>query len=329
MSAARIVTLLFITLLIGIVAIWGGLALWYQAPGGFRVPIIALWAAFSIACGVGLWFGWLAIGLLGFVAGFTGLLIWWNTLSPSNDRLWANDVAQMTVGKVDGNEVTLRNVRDFAWRTETDYTERWETRSYDLARLKSLDMIMSYWSSRAIAHTLMSFGFDDGTHVVFSVEIRREKTESFSEVGGFFKEFELSIIASDERDIVRLRTNVRREDTYLYRLRMSAPAMRSLFLAYVDEANTLAREPRFYHTITGNCTTLVYNMLKRIVGRLPISYRLLLSGYMPEYVYSVGGLDQRFPLEELRAVGYISDRGRKADQSAAFSAEIRQGIPSL
>jgi hypothetical protein len=318
-----------ITLLVGITAIWGALALWYQAPGRLKIPSVGIWLAFGTACGAALWLGWFEAGLAGFALGYAVLLIWWHRRRPSNERLWADDVAQMARGTVDGDRVTLRNVRDFVWRTRTDYTQRWETRSYDLARLISLDMIMSHWSRRSIAHTLMSFGFDDGNHVVFSVEVRREKTHAFSEIGGFFKEFELSIIAAEERDIVRLRTNVRREDTYLYRLRMSVPAIRSLFLAYVDEANALARTPRFYHTITGNCTTLVYDMLKRIIGRLPFSYRLLLSGYMPEYVYGIGGLDTRYPLGELRALGYISERARKADESATFSADIRQGVPSL
>jgi hypothetical protein len=176
---------------------------------------------------------------------------------------------------------------------------------------------------------LISFGFDDGEHIVFSVEIRREKHESFSEIGGFFKEFELSIIAADERDVIRLRTNVRGEDDYLYRIRMPVSAMRPLFLGYIDEANTLVRAPRFYNTITINCTTLVYHMMKRIIGYLPLDYRLILSGYLPEYVYRVGGLDQRYSLQELRAHGRITDRAKKADRSDAFSADIRQGIPAL
>jgi hypothetical protein len=161
------------------------------------------------------------------------------------------------------------------------------------------------------------------------VENRREKIESYSEIGGFFKEFELSIIAADERDVIRVRTNVRGEDTYLYRLRMPGSAMRSLFLGYLDKANALTRTPRFYNTITVNCTTLVYQMMQGIVGYLPLSYRLLLSGYLPEYVYGVGGLDQRYSLEELRAYGRISERAIRADRSDTFSADIRRGIPGL
>ena len=137
------------------------------------------------------------------------------------------------------------------------------------------------------------------------------------------------MIISDERDIVRLRTNVRREETFLFRLKLPVAAMRSLLLAYLEEANTLARVPRFYHTITGNCTTLVWRMLKRIVQPLPFSYRVLLSGYLPEYVYEVGALDRRYPIEELRTLGYISERARRSDQSAEFSRDIREGVPIL
>jgi Domain of unknown function (DUF4105) len=330
-SLLRIAATLLATVAVGSSAMWGGLALWFQAPGGRALKTLGTlsWAAFSLTLMIALWRGRAAESFLAFTAAFGALLIWWRRIAPSNDRVWADDVAQMTTGTVDGNRVTLRNVRNFEWRSNTDYTQRWETRHYDLDRLESVDMIMSYWTGPAIAHMLISFGFDDGRHVVFSVEIRRERIESFSEIGGFFKEFELSVIAADERDVIRVRTNVRGEDTYLYRLRMPVSAMRSLFLGYIEEANTLARVPRFYNTITVNCTTLVYQMMQRIVGYLPLSYRLILSGYLPEYVYRVGGLDQRYSLEELRAFGRISERAKEADRSDDFSADIRERIPGI
>jgi hypothetical protein len=190
-------------------------------------------------------------------------------------------------------------------------------------------MIMSYWDGWAIAHMLVSFGFDDGQHVAFSVEVRREKNKTYSEIGGFFKSYGLSIIAADERDVIRVRTNVRGEDDYLYRVRMPPAAMRSLFIGYVGQADNLVNEPRFYNTITVNCTTLVYHMMKRIVGYLPWSYRLLFTGYLPAYVYRVGGLDQRYSLEELRALGRITDRAKQSDRSDTFSADIRRGIPAI
>ncbi len=328
-SSLRFTATLLATLIVGSSAIWGACALWFQVQGGqaLKTLSVLLWAGFSLTLTIALWQGRTAAGLVTFTAAFGALLIWWRRIAPSNDRIWADDVAQMTTGTVDGNRITLRNVRNFDWRSNTDYTQRWETRHYDLDRLNSVDMIMSYWTGPAIAHMLISFGFDDGEHVVFSVEIRRERIESFSEIGGFFKEFELSVIAADERDVIRVRTNVRGEDTYLYRLRMPVSAMRSLFLGYIDEANALVRTPRFYNTVTVNCTTLVYQMMQRIVGYLPLSHRLIFSGYLPEYVYRVGGLDQRYSIKELRALGRISERARGAERSDTFSADIRRGIP--
>ena len=321
----------FALVILLIVTVWCGFALWFGLRRSCtpRVFVLLAWGAFVFGVLIMASHGQAREAYIVLGLGAAAVLLWWLRIKPSNDRVWADDVARMTTGSVTGREVTLHNVRNFDWRTTTDYTQRWETRSYDLERLCSLDMILSHWSMRSIAHVLMSFGFEDGAHVVFSVEIRRERDESFSEIGGFFKEFELSIIAADERDVIRVRTNVRGEDDYLYRIRMPADMTRSLFLAYIDQANRLVHEPRFYNTITVNCTTLVYHMMRRIAGGLPISFRLLFSGYLPEYLYRVGGLDMRYPLAKLREMGRITDRARAADRSPHFSAEIRDGVPRL
>jgi hypothetical protein len=317
------------TLIVGASAIWGTLALGYQAPGGhvLHAIIVTLWAVLSVAILVALWRGLTSLSLLGFAAAFTVLLVWWHLLQPSNDRIWADDVARTMTGTIDGSHVTLHNVRNFDWRSDSDYTQRWETRHFDLDHLNSVDMIMSYWSGPAIAHMLVSFGFDDADYVVFSVEIRPERGESFSEIGGFFNEFELSIVAADERDVIRVRTNVRGEDDYLYRINMPKSAMRSLFVAYIDEANGLVAKPRFYNTVTANCTTLVYHMMKRIVGYLPWNFRLLLTGYLPKYVYRIGGLAPHYSFEELRARGRITARAKLADRNESFSVDIRRDVP--
>lgn len=330
LSVLRFTAMLAATLLLGVPALWGALALWFQAPGGqFRSVFVLMWSAFALGVLIALWEGRAGLAFLSFALAFAVLLIWWQRISPTNESLWADDVAQITHGSIDGKRVTLQNVRNFDWRSNSDYTQRWETRSYDLDKINSVDMIMSYWDGRAIAHMLISFGFDDGRHVAFSVEVRRRKNATYSELGGFFKRDGLSIIAADERDVIRVRTNIRGEDDYLYRIRMPQPAMRSLFVGYVEQADRLLATPRFYNTITVNCTMLVYHMMQRIVGYLPWSYRLLFTGYLPEYVYRVGGLDQRFKLAELRALGRITDRARQADRSDSFSADIRKGIPAL
>ena len=329
-TALRWAAAAFATLVMVLAGTWGACALWYQAPGQWlKAACVTAWGVLILAVLIGMVHGRAPWSLGAFVVAFGCLLIWWQRIAPSNERSWADDVAQMTTGSFDGNRVTLRNVRNFDWRTTTDYTQRWETRTFDLDRLNSVDMIMSYWSGTAIAHMLVSFGFDDGDHIVFSVEIRRERDETFSEIGGFFKQFELSVIAADERDVVRLRTNVRGEDDYLYRLQMPVKNMRALFIGYVGEANALVETPRFYNTVTVNCTTLVYHMMKRIVGYLPLDYRLLLSGHLPEYVYEVGGLDRRYGFEELRNRGRITDRARQSDRSDSFSSDIRRAVPGI
>jgi hypothetical protein len=310
-------------------AVWGGFALVYQAAESRRIARLcaAAWSTIGAAAVVAIWRGMPAYGLGAFAVAFAGLLAWWKSRKPTNEGDWADEVAQMTHGRVDGDRVTLHNVRNFEWRTTSDYTPRWETRIYDLAALRSVDLVLSYWRGPAIAHMLVSFGFADDGYVAFSVEIRRRRSQQFSEIGGFFKEFELCIIATDEYDSIRLRSNIRGERVHVYRLQLAQADARSLFLAYVSEANRLLQSPRFYNTITVNCTTLVYRMMRRIVGHLPFSYRLLFTGYVPEYVYAIGGFDRRYSLQELRTLGYISDRARQSEARQHFSTDIRRGVP--
>lgn len=326
----RIVLLSITTLLMLLSSVWAVLAFWYQAPGGLpgKLACCGLWLAGMTGCGYRLWAAprWWQ-GLLGYLLLFALLMVWWVSIKPSHQRDWADDLAQVTTGEIEGDRVRLHNVRNFNWRTPADYDIRWESRDYDLQQLRSVDMITSYWGLPSIAHVLVSFNFVDGEHVAFSVEIRREAHEQFSEIGGFFKQFELSIIAADERDVVRVRSNVRGEDLWLYRTNLNEEDARELFRSFVLQANQLAEEPRFYHTITGNCTTIVFSMMRQIVDGLPLDRRLLLTGYLPAYVYEVGGMTPGVSLPELQRRGRITQRALDADDDPAFSARIREGVP--
>jgi Domain of unknown function (DUF4105) len=327
----HVATLILAAIFAPLLALWAALALWVQAGGGALRRTLALLPFVAICLGL------IVLALRGhshtaaecFAGVFLAIMLWWWCLRPSNERQWADDVARISCGRIDGDVAVIHNVRNFDWINRSEYRQRWETRRYDLGRLQSFDMITSHWGGRAIAHVLFSFGFSDGQYLAFSVEIRRERDESYSPLGGFFKEFELSVIAADERDIVRVRTNIRREDDYLYHIRLPVQNMRSLFCAYIEQMNRLLSTPRFYNTITVNCTTLVYHMMRHIIGRLPFSYRLLLPGYLPAYVYKVGGLDARYSLAELSQWGRITDRARVSDRSEQFSHDIRIGIPPL
>lgn len=304
---------------------WGALALWYQLPLGsvMRTVVSAVWLIGVLVLLVlaAVQRSWLP--LAAYVLAYLTLLGWWMTIKPSNDRVWSDDVAQLLSGKVDGSQVTLDHVRDFTWRTDSDYDVHWETRQYDLDHLVSTDAVLSYWGSPAIAHAMISFGFDDGRHVVFSVEIRKERGESYSPIGGFFRQFETILVAADERDIIRVRTNVRDEDDYLYPLQMDKPAMRALFLSYVHAANELVDKPAFYNTLTSNCTTIVYRMARQISPDLPRDYRLLLTGYLPEYFHDVGVVDRSISTEQLRQRSRITERARRSGPRDDFSRVIR------
>ncbi len=306
---------------------WGAMALWYQLPGNATVRTLGgtLWALAVIALAAFAMVrrNWLPLGV--YTAMYALLLLWWAGIAPSGTRVWADDVARQFTGTVSGSEVTLDNVRDFDWRSDDDYDARWETRHYDLDHLASADAVLSYWGSRAIAHAMISFGFDDGSRVVFSVEIRRQRGEQYSPIGGFFKQFETVLVAADERDIIRVRTNVRGEDDYLYPLRMDKAAMRALFLSYVQAADTLAGRPAFYNTITSNCTTIVYRMARQIEPGLPWDIRLLLTGYLPDYLHEVGAVYRSVPLDELRRRGRITERARNTAAGDDFSRAIRAG----
>ena len=307
---------------------WGALALWYQAATPWRWPLLLGWGAMGALALASPWLRrrrWLRL----LPVGATLLLFaWWQTLTPSHARAWADDVARLLHAEVDGDRVTLHNVRNFTWRGPTDYSPQWETREYDLNQLVSADLLLSYWMGPAIAHTLVSFGFADGRHLVFSLEIRKEKHEAFSALAGFFREYEAVIVAADENDIVRVRTNMRGEQVRLYRLALDQAQLRSAFLGYLQEAERLRQEPAFYNTLTSNCTTIVYDLARQLVPGLPMDYRLLLSGYFAGYAYEHQGLMPGYGFATLRDKSDITSRARAFQGTPSqFPQAIRQGVP--
>lgn len=315
------------------VGAWGCLALWFQFPGSAvaRVVAILVWCipwVWALRASFARRRRWHSLAV--FAAGFVLLLGWWATIQPRQDRQWADDVAQPLHARIEGDRLLLDNVRDFHWRTQDDYDIRWERREYDLSQVRSVDLILSYWMGPAIAHTLVSFGFADGRQLVFSLEIRKERGESFSALGGFFRRFEAVLVAADERDIVQVRTSVRGEDVYLYRLHgLDQDEMRELLRYYAGQAQALERAPAFYNTLTSNCTTIVYELMHRIVPTLPLDYRLLLSGYLAEYAADVGGLTPGVAYARLHERGRITLRAREAGDTPDFSRRIREGIPGI
>lgn len=303
---------------------WIGLAIFFHASGFWQGGLWAVLAGLALAllfqAVKGRW-GRVWLGTMG-LAAVAGA--WFFTLQPSDKRDWAADVAHGVSAEVSGSIVHLNNVRHFRWITETEAEERWETRQVNLDQITSVDLISSVWDSPSIAHTLVSFGFADGQHIVFSVEIRKEKGESFSSLGGFFRRFELIIIAADESDIVWLRTDARKETVALYPVTLDAPRRRQLFLNFLDRANDLAAKPEWYNTLTTNCTTLPFQLVRGVAPDVALDWRVIASGHLQEYLYELGVLRPDLPFDEVTARARLPVHGPLPAETKAYSLTLRK-----
>ncbi len=329
-AAAALLRILVSVLVILPVSAWGALALWFRlpAPEGARALAAGLFAALALATIAALFLRRALVALTLFALIFGALLLWWSTIRPPLDGDWAPDVAHQTTGTIDGDILTLSDLRDFDWRTDHDFTERWEKRSYDLKKLKTLDLFLAYWAGPEMAHVIMSFGFEDGDHIAWSVEVRREKTSEFSPIADAFKSHTLIYLATTEVDSVRLRSNVRGEDVRLYRLNTPPEQARALLTQYVVEATALAERPKWYNSITANCATVVFKIVRAAGGTFPFDWRLVVNGFLPGYLYDQRVVVTSIPLAELMERARISEKAKAADGSPDFSQAIRLGVPS-
>lgn len=319
-------------LLLLALTVWAAAALYFDLPvEGARLPAAI---AYLGAIAAALVLAPRQLGkALACLAGFTAVLAWWFTLAPSNDRPWQPDVALTAWAEIDGNRVTIHNVRNFAYRTETDYTPRWETRSYDLRDIRGADVFVTFWGSPWIAHPILSFQFGDDDHIAFSVETRKEVGEDYSALRGFFRQYELIYIVGDERDLVRLRTNYRvAEEVYLYRTTATREGAREMFLGYLRSVNALHRRPAFYNAATSNCTSNIRIHTAAIAGMKPPpwDWRLLLNGKSDEFAYEHGRfVRDGLTFQELKRRAHINEAAHTADQMAQFSALVRERRPGF
>jgi hypothetical protein len=258
------------------------------------------------------------------------VLAWWLTVKPSKNRAWQPDVAQEPWAQVKGDEVTLHNVRNFDYRTASDYTPRWETRTVRLSQLTGIDLAINYWGSPWMAHPIVSFQFADAPPICFSIETRKEIGETYSAIGGFFRQFELIYVVAEERDVIGVRTNFRRgEDVYLYRTTVSPEKARERFMDYIAALNELHARPRWYNAVTSNCTTSIRTQ-RAAADRTPWDWRILLNGKGDELLFERGALATGgLPFAELKARSLINTAAKTADAAPDFSRLIRTGLPGF
>jgi hypothetical protein len=308
-------------------SLWAAMAIYFDSPvawlrtvGAILYIVVVLAACFLLRRNR--W--WLVVAY----AGFALVAVWWFSIKPSNDRDWKPDQGKTACAKIDGEWVTIENIRNCDYRTELDYTCAWETRSYNLAKLRGADLFITWWGSPWIAHPIVSFDFGDQGHVAMSIETRNVVGQSYSAIRGFFRQYALAYTVSDERDVIRLRTNYRKdEEVYLFRTTADPALARKLLLDYLERVNDLHERPEWYNALTNNCTTNIAVSIAEARGiSVNHDWRILLNGKLDELLYEHNGVvtDGR-SLAELKEQAHINAAARAADKSPDFSKIIREG----
>ncbi len=323
----RFVALALTWLVLGVATLWAAAALSFDV----RIPWLRL--PLAAVYGLGMPAVWVFVHrpwkMLVTAIGFGMVVAWWLSLAPSNNRNWLPDLAVLPYADVNGNQVTIHNIRNCDYRTETDFTVQHYDKTFDLEALRTVDLYLVTWGSPDIAHTMVSFGFTNGDYVCFSIETRKEKGEDYSAVKGLFRQFELTYIVADERDLVRLRTNYRiGEEACLYRLQETPEQGRKLFLDYLRRVNELHEHAEWYNAVSDNCTTGIRTQ-RAASDRAPWDWRMLINGHLDELLYQRGTFVTNLPFAELKKISNINARAKTADQAADFSQQIRRGLPGF
>jgi hypothetical protein len=323
MKLLRFLLIILAAIVAGIAIVWATGALFFDLPAPFVIRKIA-----AVTWLIGAFVAWfflphrrwcrLIVGLI-----FCFILGWWLSIAPQQNRNWKPDVAVLPDATIEGDRVTIHNVRNFEWRSLIDFTPRYDTRTYNLSRLSGADLFVIYWGSPLIAHSIASFDFGEQGRICFSIETRPERGKSYSAIGGLYRQFELIYVAVDERDAIRVRTNIRKdEEVYLYHLNLPLEEIRTRFGEYLRRMNQLHDRPEWYNALTSNCTTNIRT--QHVVAKpAPWDWRILVDGKGDELLYERGVLDRSLPFAELKRRAHINDRGKAADDSPDFSERIR------
>lgn len=306
--------------------IWAfGAIYWSNLPWGWaRLALALAFLAF------GIYASWVKPNLRKLLV-FAGLLLvvfaWYLSIRPSNDWNWRTDVAVLPRAVIDGDRVLLKNVRDFDYRTRDDFTVRYEDREVLVSHLTAIDFFVSYWMPGPVAHTFVSFVFDNAAPVSVSIEARPEVGRGFEPIASIFKQFGLIYVVADERDLVRVRTNFRGEDVYLYRIQTTPDRAQELFRVYLNRINQLADRPEFYRLLSNSCTINIVRYARKMGKLEDFDIRFWLNGYSDRGLYRAGLLYPGLPFAELRRRSRINETARAADDGADFSERIRTSLP--
>jgi hypothetical protein len=330
-GALAVLTRILATFLVVVINLWAAAALYFDLPlAALRTAAAFMYLVLVIGLLIFFKARWRGIVLS--IGAFVVVLVGWLSLKPSNNRDWQPDVAETAWAEINGNQVVIHNLRNCDYRSEFDYTPHWETRTVDLSNLRGIDIFITYWGSPWIAHPIVSFDFGEQGHVALSIETRKEVGRTYSAIRGFFRYYELIYTISDERDVVRLRTNFRHgEDVYLFHTRATPEQARVIFLDYLARANRLRDHPEWYNALTNNCTTNIVPYVADARKTKPrFDYRILLNGKADEMMFERGDIaTDNLPLAELKENAHINPAAQAADNSPDFSRRVRIGRPGF
>ena len=326
MRITRVIGIAITWLVLGLLTLWAVAALYVDFRiAALRIPLTVIYVLVIIASLVKLERKTAAAMC---VAGFCIVLAWWLSLEPSNDGNWQPDSDRTAWAEMDGDRITIHNLRNCDYRSETDYSNCWSDRTLNLSQIHAADFFLTNWGIPFASHPIVSFQFGDNQHVAFSIEARYKAGQQYSTILGFFRQYGLIFVAADERDVIRLRTNYRKdEEVYMYRVNVQPDVVRAMFLTYVTYLNKLKDHPEWYNELTRNCTTTLDKPLAASTNDpQPWSYKLILNGTLDELLYDrgrlvTGGLS--FP--ELKQREHINAAAHAANESPDFSALIRAG----
>jgi hypothetical protein len=322
----RAIGITILWLILALLTVWAVAALYvdFRIPA-LRIPVTLIYVAGIIAI-VFKFKGsrWSAALCL---VGFGVVLAWWLTLKPSNEGNWQPDVERTAWAEIDGDRFTIHNLRNCDYRSETDYTNCWSDRTIYLSQIRAADLFLTNWGIPFASHPIVSFQFADNQHVAFSIEARYKVGQAYSTILGCFRQYGLIFVAADERDVIRLRSNYRKnEEVYMYRIHVQPEVVRAMFLTYVTYLNRLKDHPEWYNQLTRNCTTTLQKPLAADVGNPPWNYQYILNGTLDELLYDRGRLvSGGLPFPELKQREHINAAAQAANQSPDFSALIRIG----
>lgn len=247
--------------------------------------------------------------------------------TPSNDRNWNDDQKILPYAEINNNLISIRNIRNFTYASTTSYTQNYYDKVFDLNKLKKVWYIVEPFSGfPGSAHTFLSFEFDGNQFVSISVEIRKEKGETYSPIKGLFNKYELMYVIADERDVIKLRSNYRKDLVYVYPIRATQEKAQALFLDMINRTNDLKDHPEFYNTVTNTCTTNIVQHVDKITpDRVPLfNLRILLPANSDKLAYDLGLIDTDLSFEQARSTYYINDRAMKYADDPDFSVKIRE-----